>query len=634
MAFSQKINDSQILELNEQTAWKWSDTEVVSTESSNPSLEPSIATDSFGNVHVVWYEFDIANDEVFYKYWNATTKSWTAPILISTSDGSRSAYPCITIDIFNNIHVVWMEYTGTVPYVYYRCWNATSQSWMTMVHISTEKAGTAQSAYPDVATDRMGNVHVAWQDDTNYGGVGLDFDIFYKYWNTFTDSWSITEVVSTESSLHSYYPSVSVDSLNNVHVSWQESTSSILYKYRNSTSQLWTTVQQISAESTGIVRYPSLKIDSLDNVHVAWDDTTNYLESGSDGDIFYKYWSNISKSWSTTEVVSTESSENSLFPEICIDPCDNIHVVWRDTTDYLNCGTDQDIFYKHWNTVDKFWSTTEVVSTESNLAAKKPTISVYQTNEIHITWYDPTGYAGSGSDEDIFYRKLTSPELSTPTLAFIVPNPSISSSIELNWNHIWRASTYYIYRDTSYIWNLDNLSPLDSVSTNRYNDYITMNGFYYYVIVAGNSTTNSTFSNCQYVEVKIPSLSSPELAPIVPNPSEIAEIYLDWNDVDGAAEYYVYRNSAYIWSIEGLSPIATTSSSDYTDNLPSEGFYYYVIVANDGSSNSTHSNCHYVEYELPHVNEFTILLSLVGGVLAIFFTLVTLKKRKTNTKSS
>ena len=114
------------------------------------------------------------------------------------------------------------------------------------------------------------------------------------------------------------------------------------------------------------------------------------------------------------------------------------------------------------------------------------------------------------------------------------------------------------------------------------------------------------------------------------NPMESNSISLEWNDVGGATTYYVYRSTSYIWSVEGMTPINTAFTNEYIDLLPSEGDYFCVIVASDGISNGTHSNCQYVNYELPHVSEFTIILSLLGGTAVIFFTYVILRRKKNN----
>ncbi|MCE7737859.1 MAG: hypothetical protein KAU62_07090, partial [Candidatus Heimdallarchaeota archaeon] len=104
-------------------------------------------------------------------------------------------------------------------------------------------------------------------------------------------------------------------------------------------------------------------------------------------------------------------------------------------------------------------------------------------------------------------------------------------------------------------------------------------------------------------------------------------IYLDWNNVLGATSYHVYRSTSYIWSVEGLVPITSVSSSDYIDTLSSEGFYYYVVVAENFVGNSSHSNCQYVEYEVPHLQEFAIVSGLILVAFALVFVVTRIRKK-------
>jgi hypothetical protein len=75
---------------------------------------------------------------------------------------------------------------------------------------------------------------------------------------------------------------------------------------------------------------------------------TDYGGSGADADIFYK--SRDSSSWTTTEIVSTESTAHSEWPSIYRDNLGTIHFAWGDMTDYSGAGTDNDIFYKNYST--------------------------------------------------------------------------------------------------------------------------------------------------------------------------------------------------------------------------------------------------------------------------------------------
>jgi hypothetical protein len=93
--------------------------------------------------------------------------------------------------------------------------------------------------------------------------------------------------------------------------------------------------------------------------------------------------------------------------------------------------------------------------------------------------------------------------LETPILYPIYPNVSSNGNIFLNWNEILGAHLYYVYRDDANITNLENASLIAQTIENFYTDSILEDGIYYYVIVAGDLSSNSSISNCIVVIVEI-----------------------------------------------------------------------------------------------------------------------------------
>ena len=124
------------------------------------------------------------------------------------------------------------------------------------------------------------------------------------------------------------------------------------------------------------------------------------------------------------------------------------------------------------------------------------------------------------------------------------------------------------------------MNPFTTTSTDTLTDTRSNNGIYYYVIVAGDTYVNSSFSNCEYVTIGIP-LNKTVLYQISPNPSQTGIINLNWSPILEATLYYVYRENSPINSSLGLIPIAISLLSNYTDNITVEDTYYYAIVAAD-----------------------------------------------------
>jgi hypothetical protein len=167
---------------------------------------------------------------------------------------------------------------------------------------------------------------------------------------------------------------------------------------------IWGTTEVVSTESTDDSYNPSVGSGS-GAVHIAWEDLTYYGGSGTDRDIFYKR--RRSGSWGTTRVVSTEGTGGSYAPSLDVGSDGTIHIAWCDLTDYGDSGTDWDVFYKKY-VQDTGWNT-EVVSTESTSSSIIPSLGVGSDGTVHIAWWDTTDYGGSGTDDDVFYKRTRAP---------------------------------------------------------------------------------------------------------------------------------------------------------------------------------------------------------------------------------
>ncbi len=400
----------------------WTKVEVISKESITDTQKPALAADFKGNIHLVW-----ADGGIRYKCWNASTRSWSPMETPSLEHPGISLGPSIAVDSDGNVHLVWQDTSdyngaGTDYDIFYKCRNATTETWSATVVVSNMSSDTSSNA--DIAIDALGNVHIVWSDKWNYNSSGTDYDVFYRAWNVTTGNWSRTEVVTVASAQGSFIPSLAIDFNGLVHVVWEENNGTfdhIYYKYRNTTIQMWSITEWVSTESLAHTWNPQIAVDSQGQIYVIWREGSALANSGPDMDIFYKIRNATTGIWTTTRTVSIESQVSSGEPAITIDAADNLHVTWRDF----------DIFYKCRNATTGNWTAWELVSQESTGIVSKPTIAVDPVGDVHIAWEDTTNYEGAGTDKDIFYKRTASrPE--APRLASIVPNPDDDGVIELN----------------------------------------------------------------------------------------------------------------------------------------------------------------------------------------------------------
>ncbi len=467
--------------------WNWSETTLISTESTDVSFDQDTAFDSENSMHVVWSDTTDLLDEnetytdIFYKKWDGNT--WSTTIVISTNSTYDSASPTIVIDKSDNIHIAWQQFFSGFGYsIYYKYFDGT---WSTSELISTES--NFYSENPDLACDSNGTLHFIWQDEpypfTDILGAGADTDLFYK---TYNGTWSNTSVITTDSAVDSEVPSIAFDSEENLHVVYTEQWELFYIKLD---SGVWTTAEDISLSVGEISLSPELAIDSEDNIHVVWHLLAN---SNTINNILYRKYSAEYEVWVTAETISDTTKSSS--PSIAIDRADNIHIVWKDADSFAG----PDIFYRYYDARPWItsWGTTTTVSTESFEESRSPTIDIDNNGFIHVLWHDINA---DSSHAGLLYRGYSwNPD--TPTLT-VTPETS-DGSVFLDWNDL--NATFRIYRDDSPILSIDGLTAIAEVSETYYEDTLSEPGTHYYAISAFNFNKNIISNTVGvYIEIAI-----------------------------------------------------------------------------------------------------------------------------------
>lgn len=497
---------------------------------------------------------------------------------------------------------------------------ADSQQWQWSSIDVLSNESTEASYQSFMAIDKENNIHLFWQDATDYDGSGTDIDIFYKILYNENQTWSTTNVISTESNTDSYSPGAAFDSLGNLYVIWSDSTdydgngvdTDIVYKTFNDKTQTWSDTEVISTESTSSSSRPIITMDNSDSIHVIWADYTDYLGSGVSWDIFYKQLDNSTQSWSTTSVVSTESTDSAVFPDAAIDSNGNFYVVWHDYTDFGDSGIDIDIFLKRLSSRSEEWGLTEVVSTESIDDSYQPSITVDVNDNIHLAWWDYSDFGGAGNDDDIFYKEWISSSQSWTTTRLVSyestknsRDPQIISDSE-GVHIVWTDNTalngaddtnldiFYEYRalDATYWSSSTHVNTINS-GMSTYPSLLIDNFQFLHMTWSDNTDYDNSGTDYDIFYSKLSgSPQTPILEEIVPNPNN-GIINLEWSEVFSAVSYSIYRDIYPIHSIEGLTPIAETSDTYYVDEMDT-GTYYYAITANNPEGSSL-SNMVYVQ---------------------------------------
>ena len=323
------------------------------------ALFPSVAEGSPTNLHVVWDDDATGIIEIYYS--GFTGGSWSpTPENISNTPGD-SQVPSIAADSSGSLHVVWDDDTTGIAEIYYS--GFTGGSWSSTPENISNNPG--QSWYSFIAVDSLDNLHVVWQDDTT--------GITEIYYSRFTGgSWSPTPENISNTPGDSQVPSIAVESPTNLHVVWDDDTTGIVEIYYSGwTGGSWSpTPENISNNTPGNSQFPSIAADSSGNLHVVWDDDTTGI-----AEIYYSRFTG--GSWSPTPENVSNTPGQSWYSFIAVDSSDNLHVVWMD-------DTTGDIYYR----IGKgmcWWPNPINVSNTSGWA-EFPFIAVDSNDGLHVVY--------------------------------------------------------------------------------------------------------------------------------------------------------------------------------------------------------------------------------------------------------
>ena len=344
------------------------------------SIAPDIAVDTSGNVHVVWSDstsgiWGVGAPDTEIMYINYTDGlGWSNVTLISDDitfwNDDSSIDPSIAVDTSGNIHVVWMDNTdgiwgsdSEIMYVNYTDGLGWSKATVISDGYNNYYWNDDSSGHPSITVDNLGNIHVVWEDFTD-GIWGIDIEIMYvNYTNGL--GWSNVTIISD--GYNDYYwnddlswtPNIAIDTSGNIHVIWEDWTDGIWgideeIMYVNYTYGIgWSNVTLISDGyndyywNDDLSTDPNIVVDPSGKIHAVWEDYTDGIWGTAEAEIMYVNYTN-GLGWSNATIISDDetgwNNGYSTNPSIVADTSGNVHVVWDDFT-FGSWGNDQEIMH-------------------------------------------------------------------------------------------------------------------------------------------------------------------------------------------------------------------------------------------------------------------------------------------------
>jgi hypothetical protein len=319
---------------------------------------PTATTGSVGSNYGLCTKFvggvggDILNDVVFS---SATAYNNGAKLLMDNDD---------------NLYCVYTDREGTNPsQISISNSSDLGESWF---QNPVTKATTRQLE-PSVAIDSKDVLHVVWR-----GLVSSNYQIHYANSANGGVTWGNSKTI-TSTSANNYAPSIAIDSNDKAHIVWNGGSGSKIYYTSRTSTGTWGT---ISTVDSNIGDHPAIAVDSSDNVHIVWGGKTS---STSASNVYYRKLSS-SSTWGTTKALTSSTSNDNAHPSIAIDRSDNIHVMW-DAEPSPNA-----IMHMKWDDSTSSWSSAEIVSTNTSANNRNPSVGVDHRGYIYVFWYKTNPY--------------------------------------------------------------------------------------------------------------------------------------------------------------------------------------------------------------------------------------------------
>ncbi|MEA2054595.1 MAG: Ig-like domain-containing protein [Candidatus Thermoplasmatota archaeon] len=256
------------------------DIEIVHNLSHSPvdSRWPMIAGYA-DQLYVAWVENETGHSQVYFSRSTNNGVNWSQPMCI-TPASSGVDDPFLAVDSTGVIHLVWEDFRYGDSEIYYANSTDSGQSWNAEHRLTT---ATENSEYPSLAIDSNDNLHLVWEDYRN--GYG---QIFYAQSTDSGDSWSSGQAVSPSGS-NAGEPSITVTQDDRVHVVWRDNRhgeSEIYYRYSIDGGSTWETEFRLS-QDIYYSEYPVIMSGRNNTLRVLWHDNRTgddllYYRDGND----------------------------------------------------------------------------------------------------------------------------------------------------------------------------------------------------------------------------------------------------------------------------------------------------------------------------------------------------------------
>lgn len=320
----------------------------------------SMALDTAGKVHISY--FDTENGDLKY-----ATNAFGKWVKTTVDDGgltSAGYYTSIVIDGSGRLHIGYIIYSNSDGSVLKYATNASGE-W---VNETVETVANTLLMDTSIAIDSKGRAHIGYDDYTNQK---------LKYATNASGQWAVSSPVpDSEEHPKGIVPSISVDSLDNIHIAYiSPDNATNQLRYMTNASGAW---ELSDALADGTDLYLSMALDQSGGAHIIFfDDQAPDME--------LKYITNASGTW-VTGTIDTCTGGAGL--SIKMDPSGHAHISYVKMATTEGNGTQPDNLRKLYYGSNSSGQWKSVPVTTKPGSTDFSSIAIDQAGKVHISFYD------------------------------------------------------------------------------------------------------------------------------------------------------------------------------------------------------------------------------------------------------
>ena len=349
----------------------------------------AISTDTFGRVHMVWFQEPIDTSGGSYSilcYQRSTDGggTWEAPVRLSLPN-EGCYYPSISADGLGNVHVVWMTLHKGIPWVILMDRRSTDggQSWLPeTLLVDGSRYGNGVSA-PSIAADERGDVHLVWIQLLSGGNN----EVAYKRSSDCGVTWS-SDTLLTNSPLLKWPVPIALDPQRNPHICWYEYAfpypGRLWYKNSTDGGLAWNPSVMIADSDTTLPGAPNIAVDGLDRVYVFF---TAYCGSKPDStwaaQIVYRVSKDTGQTFGPRQPLTVYPASPGP-ASVTADFNGGVHAVWGD-------GPGSLLFYNGSTDGGVTWRFDPPFNLTDSFQGGWPSLTSDQTGSVHLVYRSGPG---------------------------------------------------------------------------------------------------------------------------------------------------------------------------------------------------------------------------------------------------